>query len=246
MAVLAGTGFLTLIIIIIPMMIAGLMLIGDLPPLYDDEIARQEIILPGSSSILSILPDTMFANKPDSSGTVDTVTLITTLRIGMDKGVFLVFLVSIFLIEKNHINSYFQKGTFAKAVLEYDYIKKILYITIPIIVFLIIISVLYFGVGIIVQSEGIFITALTGLTYIAITAFLWLFLYIKRKDFRFYFAKRFFEVMLDKEDETEKIKYIVSGIESYNKYLRRNLKIELNNIVYSKILVNLNRDLMKY
>jgi hypothetical protein len=44
-----------------------------------------------------------------------------------------------------------------------------------------------------------------------------------RKEFRFYFAKASFRVISKKEDNVERMRHVIRGLNSYNKYLRRNL-----------------------
>jgi hypothetical protein len=47
-----------------------------------------------------------------------------------------------------------------------------------------------------------------------------------------------FRAISKKEDEAEKIRYLVRALNSYNKYIRRSLGLEINDIkkIYSKIL----------
>lgn len=42
---------------------------------------------------------------------------------------------------------------------------------------------------------------------------------IKRKDFRFYFAKAYFENMYQDSDNINKAKFFVDGVKSYDKFL---------------------------
>jgi hypothetical protein len=78
----------------------------------------------------------------------------------------------------------------------------------------------------------------TILTYIAIAAFLRIILQNLKREFRFYFAKGCCKVISANNDNLEKIKYLFLLLSSYNKYLQRNLKIEINDIkkIYSIIL----------
>ena len=59
-----------------------------------------------------------------------------------------------------------------------------------------------------------------------------------KKEFRFYFAKACCKIISEKEKDSEKIKYLELLLESYNKYLQRNLKIAINDLsgIYSIIL----------
>lgn len=58
-----------------------------------------------------------------------------------------------------------------------------------------------------------------------------------RKDFRMLIAEECFK-MIEKQDEVGKIRYLLMGLESYNQYLRRQLKLELKNPerIYSQII----------
>jgi hypothetical protein len=78
----------------------------------------------------------------------------------------------------------------------------------------------------------------TILTYIAIAAILRIATQNLKREFRFYFAKGCCKIMSNKNDKVEKIKYLFLLLSSYNKYLQRNLKIEINDIkkIYSIIL----------
>jgi len=76
------------------------------------------------------------------------------------------------------------------------------------------------------------------LAYIAIAAILRITTQNLKKEFRFYFAKACCKIISGKNDEVKKMKYLFLLLSSYNKYLQRNLKIEINDIkkIYSIIL----------
>jgi hypothetical protein len=58
-----------------------------------------------------------------------------------------------------------------------------------------------------------------------------------RKDFRFQFAKVCMDTLEKKEDEINKIYYLIKGLNSYNKFLKRNLKLQFDDtMVCSKII----------
>jgi hypothetical protein len=59
-----------------------------------------------------------------------------------------------------------------------------------------------------------------------------------KKEFRFYFAKGCCEIISNREDDVQRMKYLFLLLDSYNKYLRRNSKFEISNInkMYSRIL----------
>ena len=85
---------------------------------------------------------------------------------------------------------------------------------------------------------SLFVTIIGVTFFIVGSALLKIILLIARKEFRFYFAKVLFRAISKKEDEAEKIRYLVRALNSYNKYIRRSLGLEINDLkkVYSKIL----------
>jgi hypothetical protein len=79
------------------------------------------------------------------------------------------------------------------------------------------------------------------LASIAIAAFLRLITQNLKREFRFYFAKACCKIISEKNDEVEKMKYLFLLLSSYNKYLERNVKIEIND--FKKIFsIILNKD----
>lgn len=59
---------------------------------------------------------------------------------------------------------------------------------------------------------------------------------ISRKEFRFYFAKGYFLILSKEEEGHENIRYFIAGLNSYNKYLLKNMKIHIGDMkqIYSK------------
>jgi S-adenosylmethionine:tRNA-ribosyltransferase-isomerase (queuine synthetase) len=57
------------------------------------------------------------------------------------------------------------------------------------------------------------------------------------KEFRYYFAQACIRLMSLERDDISKLHYLFLGLDSYNKYLRRNLNLQFNDTkVYSGIL----------
>jgi hypothetical protein len=78
-----------------------------------------------------------------------------------------------------------------------------------------------------------------GVTFLIVgSALLKIIMLNSRKEFRFYFAKTSFRVISKEEDNVEKMRYVIRGLNSYNKYLRRNLGLQISDIkrIYSKII----------
>ena len=60
---------------------------------------------------------------------------------------------------------------------------------------------------------------------------------LSRKRFRLYFAKGCLSISKNSKDEVEKIEFLIKGLNSYNSFLKRHIKLEINEIkkIYSKI-----------
>ena len=60
---------------------------------------------------------------------------------------------------------------------------------------------------------------------------------VARKEFRLYFARGCFRIIQEKDDEVEKMRYFVKGLNSYNLYLRRQIKLQIDDLkaIYSRI-----------
>jgi hypothetical protein len=143
------------------------------------------------------------------------------------------------------IKDYFRERGYRSAVIEYEYVKIILYIAVPL--FILLTALPYFN-GIISKYIPITFTeiynnttykiAQTVLLFVVLAGILKMILAVFRKKFRLYFARGCFLISTDKQDETEKIYYLIKGLESYNSYLKRNFNLQLNNIkdIVSKII----------
>jgi hypothetical protein len=60
---------------------------------------------------------------------------------------------------------------------------------------------------------------------------------LSRKRFRLYFAKGCLSIAKNSNDEVEKMEHVIKGLNSYNSFLKRHIKLEINEIkkIYSKI-----------
>jgi hypothetical protein len=62
-----------------------------------------------------------------------------------------------------------------------------------------------------------------------------------RKEFRYYMARAYIKSMPDKYDDVRKLKWLIMTLDAYNKYLLRNLKLQIDNLkVYSTLLAESN------
>ncbi len=147
-------------------------------------------------------------------------------------------------------NKYFTKKGY-KIVTEYQYIKKLLTIWIPIFSFTTIFiygggnSYLYsmsqegggkhilnlFIYSVIVSLDVQSIIRIGGGLFRIMTQ-------IGKKEFRLYFARGCCMIILKSEDSLVKMNYLLMALDSYNKYLRRVVHFEIKDIgkIYSKLL----------
>jgi hypothetical protein len=68
-------------------------------------------------------------------------------------------------------------------------------------------------------------------------AFLKLLIALAKPEFRLYFAKGCFKIIKRKQNEADKMKYLIKGLNSYNKYIKRWMNLQMNELtkIYSKI-----------
>lgn len=143
------------------------------------------------------------------------------------------------------IEKYFVKRGFESAVSEFELVRKILYVAIPLLIFFTVIDILkplieqfvsedvvaMFTENIVFYSARgfLFLTVLAGLLKVVFA--------LSRKRFRLYFAKGCLSIAKNSNDEVEKMEYLIKGLDSYNSYLKRHIKLEINEIkkIYSKI-----------
>jgi hypothetical protein len=114
-------------------------------------------------------------------------------------------------------------------VIEYEQIKRFLYLIFPPLLILIFV---FYNV-----NNTILLTMKILLFDIVVWWTLQIFSPLIRKDFRFYFAKACIDISEEKKSEAERTRYLILALESYNRYLRRYLKLQFNNAkkIYSKV-----------
>jgi hypothetical protein len=119
-------------------------------------------------------------------------------------------------------------------VVEYEFLKKLLFISLPLLI------IVTFVFIIIYQPLKVNFTyaLLPGLSLIAGGTILRFTSNITKKNFRFYYAKGCVHQLLRTTDQAEKMNLLVRALISYNKYLKRTLKLQINNIdsICSKII----------
>jgi hypothetical protein len=152
---------------------------------------------------------------------------------------FVVSLFYAFYPLKFRADEYHKKRGLREVVIEYEFVKKILCIEIPL---LLIFTLTNFYV----QLVDVFRTDLLLFVYVAqmalqysVTAgILWLLLQMARKEFRYYMARAYIKCIPDNYDDVRKLRWLIMALNSYNKYLLRNLKLQIDNLkVYSTLLI---------
>jgi hypothetical protein len=157
-------------------------------------------------------------------------------------------------------DKFFSKKSDENIVFEYEFIKKLLVIIIIILTILTIVYFIYLRsvgmdntmnkdnldyftmeslVSLDKKSLRVFFDGyLASVAYLAIAALLRITTQRSKSEFRFYFAKSCCKIITTKNNEVEKMKYLFLLLSSYNEYLKKNLKIEINDIkkIYSIIM----------
>jgi hypothetical protein len=133
---------------------------------------------------------------------------------------------------------YFKKIGFEHAVSEYQFSKKLFYVVVAISILIIVYSIIFpFTIRdiphLIVGSMAlpifvnlIVLTIRFGSQY-------------ARKDFDFYWTRAYFVVSSQKEYSLEKFKYLKMALDTYNRFLERNLKLKIKDImrIYSMFML---------
>ena len=143
------------------------------------------------------------------------------------------------------IEKYFIKRGFESAVSEFELVRKILYVAIPLLIFFTVIDLLRPLFEQFVSDETVslltnnivfysargflFLTVLAGLLKMVFA--------LSRKRFRLYFARGCLTITKRSNDEVEKMEYLIKGLDSYNSFLKRHIKLGINEIkkIYSRI-----------
>lgn len=143
------------------------------------------------------------------------------------------------------IEKYFVKRGFESAVSEFELVRKILYVAIPLLIFFTVIDLLrplfeQFVSDEIVSmlTENIVFYSARGFLFLTVLAGLLKMVFaLSRKRFRLYFAKGCLSITKDSIDEVEKMEYLIKGLDSYNSHLKRHIKLGINEIkkIYSRI-----------
>ena len=147
------------------------------------------------------------------------------------------------------IERYFMKRKCQSSALrEYEILRKIVYALFPFFIF----AFVYLMAG---TTKGDILTVITNISgglipsdflavgigvifFIVASALLKIIVLNTKIEFRYYFSKVLFRIIPEKNNESEKMRLLVKALDSYNKYLRRSIGLEISEIktIYSKIL----------
>jgi hypothetical protein len=154
---------------------------------------------------------------------------------------------------------YFKIRGFENAVFEYEFVRDILLVTLVLLIAILAFTIVlpfihsYFPAPLnTLLNPGILNVAGAGqevlplhiiyylrfyLFIIVVGAFLKILFAIIKPEFRLYFAIGCFRIIHQKKDEAGKMGYLVRGLNSYNKYLKRCINLQMNELIkiYSKI-----------
>lgn len=211
------------------------------------------IVLPSAVIISHYFLTEVVINYFKSISTVDTVSEnieYATLAVNLFSTFQIVVFVVMVLIYPPYpapfsIEKYFVKRGFESAVSEFELVRKILYVAIPL---LILFTVIEFLKPLIEQfvseevvamfTENIVFYSARGFLFLTVLAGLLKAVFaLSRKRFRLYFAKGCLSIAKNSNDEVEKMEYVIKGLNSYNSFLKRHIKLEISEIkkIFSKI-----------
>lgn len=154
---------------------------------------------------------------------------------------------------------YFKIRGFENAVIEYEFVKKILLVTLVLLISILVFTILlafihsYFPPPLNrVLNPAILTAPRAGeeilplhiiyylrfyIFIIVVGAFLKILFAVGKPEFRLYYAMGCFRLIRQIENEVEKMSHVIKGLNSYNKYLKRCTNLQINDLtkIYSKI-----------
>jgi hypothetical protein len=151
------------------------------------------------------------------------------------------------------IKKYSKKNGNEKIVMEFEFVKKLLIIEIPLLVISIIVNLIlpiHFGINLVgtlseiigysgAQPLSYFFASASGaFMYAVLAVFLRIVTLLGKKEFRFYYAKGCCEIISKGRDGVQNMNYLFLLLDSYNRYLRRNTSFHIKDInkIYSLIM----------
>jgi hypothetical protein len=143
---------------------------------------------------------------------------------------------------------YFKKSGFQNTIIEFQYVKKILYIEVAILSVSALISIIILYIPLPFRSPYtplelnniIVLPIMFEMFFCSFGGILRINSQVAKKEFRLFFAKACFRMSSENEDDLEKMHYMMLGLSSYNKYLRRHLKYQIQDkyiiMIYSNLM----------
>jgi hypothetical protein len=134
----------------------------------------------------------------------------------------------------------FSKNNYEYIANEFEFIKKSLFVGLPILVIVVIVSQLlsHFQISLPFSLYDAVFAILAASVATVTGCLLRIVTYTARREFRFYIARGFCRISSEKQNNFDKIKYLFLSLDSYNKYLVRKTKFGIKNIdrIYSEII----------
>jgi hypothetical protein len=129
---------------------------------------------------------------------------------------------------------YDKKGWLEDLIAEHEFLKKLLYVSLPMLILVTFVFVRTYQP----EQQNFSYALLAGMIFIVGGALLRYTSNTTKKNFRFYYAKGCIQLLSKKTDKSEKMNLLVRALNSYNKYLKKTLKLQINNIdkICSKII----------
>lgn len=134
---------------------------------------------------------------------------------------------------------YFERRGYKNAINEYHVIKHILYVAVPVFIFFAIlpyIPMIKIRIDALLPPEVESLLTLFSF-WIVVAGLSKITIQVAKKDFRLNFATGCIRVLAREGNEIDRMKYIIWGLNAYNSYLRRYLKLEIDKLkkIYSNI-----------
>jgi hypothetical protein len=151
------------------------------------------------------------------------------------------------------IKWYFKKRGFGRAVKEYKLVRQVLYLIVPLLIVFTVFGVIHdlwiphtrdkvtnplSQIALMLDPHmDTFNFVKILLLFIVISGVLKIICAVARSEFWLYFARGCFALMQDAKNEVDEMKFFVMGLNSYNSYLRRKIKLQIKDVnkAYSKI-----------
>ena len=134
---------------------------------------------------------------------------------------------------------YFKRRGHENAINDYHVTKHILYVAVPMFIFFAILpymTIIKSIVDALIPPDMVYLITLFSF-WIVISGLLKIIIQVAKKDFRLNFAIGCIRVLAREGNEIDRMKYTIWGLNAYNSYLRRYLKLEIGKLkkIYSLI-----------